>query len=144
MAERPPKQKEDYLFSQMKKKYEEEEEKLVNKVKATRKDPLVSKEELEELSNKLKEIKEKNEEEAVKSKQTLEEIWRNRSQSIPDYKGPFYNKEINFIEDENSPNSGSTKYCGATTLSNLPSFGQNKSQFAGSTMSFGSTVPATG
>ncbi|MCQ2816604.1 MAG: hypothetical protein MJ252_04975 [archaeon] len=99
LTEKPQKQKEDYLFSQMKNKYEAEENKLFNKVKATKKDPLVSKEEIEELRKKLEELQIKNEEQAKKSKETLNEIWKTRQQTIPEYKGPFYNDYLNQKED---------------------------------------------
>ena len=58
------------------------------------KDPFVSKEEISKLTQKINEMHEKSEEGAKKSKELLQEIWKNRSQSIPEFKGQFYNQIV--------------------------------------------------
>ena len=86
-------QTKDYLFYQMKQKFETNEKKLVDKVNMIKKDSLVTKEELEELANKRNE-----------RKMNLIKMWQQRSQKLPIYKHPVVNiledEELDVMEDE--------------------------------------------
>ena len=89
-------QTKDYLFYQVKQKFETKEKKLVDKVNMIKKDSLVTKEELEELANKRKERKKILEEGLSERKLNLIKMWQQRSQKLPIYKHPV----VNILEDE--------------------------------------------
>ena len=89
-------QTKDYLFYQMKQKFETNEKKLVDKVNMIKKDSLVTKEELEELANKRNERKKILEEGLSERKLNLIKMWQQRSQKLPIYKHPV----VNILEDE--------------------------------------------
>ena len=97
-------QTKDYLFYQMKQKFETNEKKLVDKVNMIKKDSLVTKEELEELANKRKERKKILEEGLSERKLNLIKMWQQRSQKLPIYKHPVVNiledEELDVMEDE--------------------------------------------
>ena len=79
------KSEKDYLFYKNKKKYELEEQKLIDKVNSHKKE-FITKEELISLENKIKEQKKIIEEESNEKKRQLKEMWSNRSQLLPIYK----------------------------------------------------------
>ena len=97
-------QTKDYLFYQMKQKFETNEKKLVDKVNMIKKDSLVTKEELEELANKRNERKKILEEGLSERKMNLIKMWQQRSQKLPIYKHPVVNiledEELDVMEDE--------------------------------------------
>ena len=97
-------QTKDYLFYQMKQKFETNEKKLVDKVNMIKKDSLVTKEELEELANKRNERKKILEEGLSERKLNLIKMWQQRSQKLPIYKHPVVNiledEELDVVEDE--------------------------------------------
>ena len=97
-------QTKDYLFYQMKQKFETNEKKLVDKVNMIKKDSLVTKEELEELANKRNERKKILEEGLSERKLNLIKMWQQRSQKLPIYKHPVVNiledEELDVMEDE--------------------------------------------
>ena len=97
-------QTKDYLFYQMKQKFETNEKKLVDKVNMIKKDSLVTKEELEELANKRNERKKVLEEGLSERKLNLIKMWQQRSQKLPIYKHPVVNiledEELDVMEDE--------------------------------------------
>ena len=97
-------QTKDYLFYQLKQKFETNEKKLVDKVNMIKKDSLVTKEELEELANKRKERKKILEEGLSERKLNLIKMWQQRSQKLPIYKHPVVNiledEELDVMEDE--------------------------------------------
>ena len=97
-------QTKDYLFYQVKKKFETNEKKLVDKVNMIKKDSLVTKEELEELANKRNERKKILEEGLSERKLNLIKMWQQRSQKLPIYKHPVVNiledEELDVMEDE--------------------------------------------
>ena len=94
----------DYLFYQVKQKFETNEKKLVDKVNMIKKDSLVTKEELEELANKRNERKKILEEGLSERKLNLIKMWQQRSQKLPIYKHPVVNiledEELDLMEDE--------------------------------------------
>ena len=97
-------QTKDYLFYQVKQKFETNEKKLVDKVNMIKKDSLVTKEELEELANKRNERKKILEEGLSERKLNLIKMWQQRSQKLPIYKHPLVNiledEELDVMEDE--------------------------------------------
>ena len=97
-------QTKDYLFYQVKQKFETKEKKLVDKVNMIKKDSLVTKEELEELANKRNERKKILEEGLSERKLNLIKMWQQRSQKLPIYKHPVVNiledEELDVMEDE--------------------------------------------
>ena len=97
-------QTKDYLFYQVKQKFEANEKKLVDKVNMIKKDSLVTKEELEELANKRNERKKILEEGLSERKLNLIKMWQQRSQKLPIYKHPVVNiledEELDVMEDE--------------------------------------------
>lgn len=90
------KSKEDYLYFQKQQKFLQEENQLNIKVKLIKKDPLVSKEELEELAAKIKEHQEMTNQQAKENANLRKEMWKNRSQVLPRYKSPV----LQIIENE--------------------------------------------
>ena len=90
------KQTKDYFFYQAKQKFENNKKKLVDKVNMMKKDPLVTKQELEELALKRQERKQILEEGLTERKINLMKMWKQRSKNIPIYKHPI----VNIIEDE--------------------------------------------
>ena len=97
-------QTKDYLFYQVKQKFETNEKKLVDKINMIKKDSLVTKEELEELANKRNERKKILEEGLSERKLNLIKMWQQRSQKLPIYKHPVVNiledEELDVMEDE--------------------------------------------
>ena len=90
----------DYLFYKLQENFENNERKLVEKVNMIKKDPLVTKEELTELSQKIKKQKLLLEESAVEKKNKLLEIWKNREKTLPVYRHPI----VDILEDEKFDN----------------------------------------
>ena len=86
----------DYRYFKYKKKFENEEKKLFDKIKLIKKDHLVTKEELEELVNKINEQKKILEINNEEKKKKLIELWSCRSQTLPTYHHPI----IDILEEE--------------------------------------------
>ena len=86
----------DYLFSQLKEKYEKNEKKLIDKANMVKKDSLVTKKELKELADKREEQKKILEEGINDRKIKLLKMWKQRSQTLPVYKHPV----VDMLEDE--------------------------------------------
>ena len=79
----------DYRYYQLKEKFENNEKKLLDKVNLDKKDPLVTQQELKELSKKIKEQKKLLLEDAEDKKKQLIKLWSYRSQTLPTYKHPL-------------------------------------------------------
>ena len=94
--EKNHKKKKDYLFFQIKQKFENNEKKLIDKVNMMKKDSLVTKKEIEELAQKREEQKRILEEGLNERKIKLIKMWKERSQTLPVYKHPIVDK----LEDE--------------------------------------------
>ena len=90
------KQTKDYLFYQVKQRFENDEKKLVDKVNMVKKDSLVTKKELQELAERRNERKKILEEGLTERKLNLIKMWHYRSQKLPIYKHPL----VNVLEDE--------------------------------------------
>jgi hypothetical protein len=94
--EKSKKKEKDYLFNKIKEKFEISEKKLIDKVNMEKKEHLVTKEELSELSNKIKEQKKYLEEGLNERKEKMLKMWKERSQTLPVYKHPI----VEILEDE--------------------------------------------
>ena len=90
------KQTKDYLFYQVKQRFENNEKKLVDKVNLIKKDSLVTKQELQELAERRNERKKILEEGLTERKLNLIKMWHQRSQKLPVYKHPV----VDVLEDE--------------------------------------------
>ena len=86
----------DYRFYKYKENFENSEKKLIDKVNMIKKDNLVTQEEIQELSKKIKEQKKLLSEDAEEKKKQLLKLWTYRSQTLPIYKHPLTIK----IEEE--------------------------------------------
>ena len=79
----------EYIYYQLKENFENNEKKLIDKVNMQKKDPLVTQEEIKELSKKIKEQKKILIEDAEEKKKQLIKLWSYRSQTLPTYKHPL-------------------------------------------------------
>ena len=79
----------DYRYYQLKEKFENNEKKLIDKVNIQKKDPLITQEEIKELSKRIKEQKKLLGEDAEEKKKQLIKLWSYRSQTLPTYKHPL-------------------------------------------------------
>ena len=96
IKEKSNKTENDYRYFKYKEKYENEENKLIDKIKMIKKDPLVTKEELEELAKKIEEQKKLLQIDNGEKKKNLIKLWSCRSQTLPTYHHPL----LDIIENE--------------------------------------------
>ena len=89
LNEKFTKKNNDYRYYQLKEKFDINEKKLIDKVNMQKKDPLVTQEEIKELSKKIKEQKKILVEDAEEKKKQLIKLWSYRSQTLPTYKHPL-------------------------------------------------------
>ena len=89
MNEKFSKKDKDYRYYQLKEKFENNEKKLIDKINMIKKDPLVTQEEIKELSKKIKAQKKLLSEDAEDKKKQLMKLWSYRSQTLPAYKHPL-------------------------------------------------------
>ena len=103
----------DYRYYQLKEKFENNEKKLLDKVNLDKKDPLVTQQELKELSKKIKEQKKLLLEDAEDKKKQLIKLWSYRSQTLPTYKHPLTAKleeELAFKMQQNEEDKKKREY----------------------------------
>ena len=96
IKEKRTKKEKDYLFNKLKVKFENNEKKLIEKVNMVKKEPLVSKEEITELANRIDQQKKILEEGLNERREKMIKMWKERSQTLPVYKHPL----VDIIEDE--------------------------------------------
>ena len=89
LSEKFTKKDNDYRYYQLKEKFENNEKKLIDKVNMQKKDPLITQEEIKELSKRIKEQKKLLGEDAEEKKKQLIKLWSYRSQTLPTYKHPL-------------------------------------------------------
>ena len=89
LNEKFSKKDKDYRYYQLKEKFENNEKKLIDKINMIKKDPLVTQEEIKELSKKIKAQKKLLSEDAEDKKKQLMKLWSYRSQTLPAYKHPL-------------------------------------------------------
>ena len=94
--EKSNKTENDYRYFKYKEKFENEEKKLFDRVKLIKKDHLVTKEELEDLVNRINEQKKLLEINNEEKKRKLIELWSCRSQTLPTYHHPV----VDILEEE--------------------------------------------
>ena len=97
IKEKSHKTENDYIFYKYQENYENSKNKLYNKIKMIKKDPLVSKEEIKELLNKIKEQKRLLLVDNLEKTKSLKKIWSCRSVTLPTYRSPL----LDIIEKEN-------------------------------------------
>ena len=89
LANEKPKSPENYIYYKLKENYEKKQKKLLDKFLSQKKEPVMRKNEFDELEkrvNEQKRIMEKNNEE---KKKKLMELWLYRSQTLPSYHHPL-------------------------------------------------------
>ena len=96
IKEKRRKKEKDYLFNKLKEKFENSETKLIEKASMVKKEPLLTKEEKTELSNRIDEQIKILEEILKERKEKMLKMWKERSQTLPVYKHPL----VDIIEDE--------------------------------------------
>ena len=96
--EKLQKTEKDYLFFKYQDNFEKKEKKLLDKINMTKKDPLVTQEELKELAEKIEQQKQYLQDNAEEKKKQMQQLWNYRSQTLPTYRHPLAVK----IEEENS------------------------------------------
>ena len=94
--EKLQKTEKDYLFYKYQENFEKNEQKLYDKVNMIKKEPLVTQEELKELSEKIQQQKQYLQDNADEKKKQMRELWTYRSQTLPTYRHPLIDK----IEEE--------------------------------------------
>ena len=97
----------DYLFFKYQDSFEKKEQKLIDKVNMTKKDPLVTQEEIKELAEKIEKQKQYLQDNAEERKKQMQQLWNYRSQTLPTYRHPLaekveeeYLKKLNEEEEE--------------------------------------------
>ena len=90
----------DYLFNKLKEKFENSERKIIDKTNMTKKDALVTKKELNQLSNRMNAQKKVLEEGLIQRNEKMKKMWKERSQRLPVYKHPI----VDILEDEEFEN----------------------------------------
>ena len=89
LANEKPKSPENYIYYKLKENYEKKQKKLLDKFLSQKKEPVMRKNEFDELEkrvNEQKKLMEKNNEE---KKKKLMELWLYRSQTLPSYHHPL-------------------------------------------------------
>ena len=87
----------DYLYYKYQDSFDKKEKKLIEKINMIKKDPLVTQEELKELSERIEQQKQYLQGNAEERKKEMQKIWNYRSQTLPTYRHPLADK----IEEEN-------------------------------------------
>ena len=94
--EKIQKTEKDYLFFKYQDSFEKKEQKLIDKVNMTKKDPLVTQEEIKELAQKIEKQKQYLQDNAEERKKQMQQLWSYRSQTLPTYRHPLAEK----VEEE--------------------------------------------
>ena len=94
--EKSNKTENDYIFYKYKEKFENEQNKYLSKIKLIKKEPLVTIEEIKELSGRINERKKLLQLDNEEKKKGLKKIWSFRSQTLPTYRSPL----LDVIENE--------------------------------------------
>ena len=90
------KSEKDYLFYRYQENYDKKEKKLFDKINMNKKDPLVTQEELKQLSEKIEQQKQYLQDNAEEKRRQMQKLWNYRSQTLPTYRHPLVDK----IEEE--------------------------------------------
>jgi nucleolar protein involved in exit from mitosis len=79
----------DYLFYRYQEDFEKKEKKLIDKINMTKKEPLVTQEQLKELAEKINQQKKYLQDNADEKKKQMQKLWTYRSQTLPTYRHPL-------------------------------------------------------
>ncbi len=94
--EKSNKTENDYIFYKYKEKFENEQNKYLSKIKLIKKEPLVTIEEIKELTGRINERKKLLQMDNEEKKKGLKKIWSFRNQTLPTYRSPL----LDVIENE--------------------------------------------
>ena len=86
----------NYIFYKFKEQYEEKQKKLLDKIHLMKKEPVMRKNDFEELAKKVNEQKRLMEIDNEEKKKKLLELWLYRSETLPSYHHPL----IKYVEEE--------------------------------------------
>ena len=109
LNEKFTKKENDYRYYQLKEQFENNERKLLDKINMQKKEPLVTQQEIKELSKKIKEQKKLLGEDAEEKKKQLIKLWSYRSQTLPTYKHPLTAKLEEELALKNQKNEDDKK-----------------------------------
>ena len=102
--EKMQKTEKDYLYFKYQENYDRKEKKLYDKVNMTKKEPLVTQEQLKELKEKINQQRKYLIESAEEKKKQMQKLWTYRSQTLPAYRNPLIVKieedKIKKLNDE--------------------------------------------
>ena len=87
---------ENYIYNKLKEQYEEKQKKIIEKIQLMKKEPVMRKNDFDELARKVNEQKKLMEIDNEERKKKLMELWQYRSETLPSYHHPL----IKYIEDE--------------------------------------------
>ena len=87
---------ENYIYNKLKEQYEEKEKKIIERIQLMKKEPVMRKNDFDELARKVNEQKKLMEIDNEERKKQLMELWQYRSETLPSYHHPL----IKYIEDE--------------------------------------------
>ena len=87
---------ENYIYNKLKEQYEEKQKKIIEKIQLMKKEPVMRKNDFDELARKVNEQKKLMEIDNEERKKQLMELWQYRSETLPSYHHPL----IKYIEDE--------------------------------------------
>ena len=86
----------NYIYNKLKEKFDEKQKKLLDKIHLMKKEPVMRKNDFDELEKKVNEQKKLMEIDNEERKKKLLELWLYRSQTLPSYHHPF----IKYVEEE--------------------------------------------
>ena len=105
--EKMQKSEKDYLFFKFQENFEKKEQKLYSKINMIKKEPVVTQEDIKELSEKVRQQKLYLQDNAEEKKRQMQILWSNRSHTLPTYRNPIFErnqeeklKKLNDEEDE--------------------------------------------
>ena len=87
---------ENYIYNKLKEQYEEKQKKIIEKIQLMKKEPVMRKNDFDELAKRRNEQKKLMEMDNEERKKKLMELWQYRSETLPSYHHPL----IKYIEEE--------------------------------------------
>ena len=87
---------ENYIYNKLKEQYEEKQKKIIEKIQLMKKEPVMRKNDFDELAKRRNEQKKLMEMDNEERKKKLMELWQYRSETLPSYHHPL----IKYVEEE--------------------------------------------
>ena len=87
---------ENYIYNKLKEQYEEKQKKIIEKIQLMKKEPVMRKNDFDELAKRRNEQKKLMQMDNEERKKKLIELWQYRSETLPSYHHPL----IKYIEEE--------------------------------------------